>query len=501
MIRCCFTVVILLIPFATAGVIRLPNNGTNLANVTNSIKIVNKRQADYNQNTDPSGPLAMSPQHQQQQPSPSRMMSSSNFQGGGGGTGYNPGPNQNGNFNGRAPFQNGPSPMSSNFNAPGQGSQQFQNQQDQSSMFNNQPARNQQMYEQQNMNQRMPMMQSQGSPQSGQQGFNSQQQFQQNGYNNNPSQFGPNNQQSRIPQGGQIPQSQNSGLNQTKTQLSRQAPNTVDDYDFTLSNQYNNLYLNQYPVVPQKSVQNWIPQKPPQGANQNWWNVDYESGYESPNQYPRPYQQNQPGPQPVYQENQPPGLQYFYPPKTTPVTLEPHSTTRRTPPPPNYPGAYNPDYNQNNYAPNPNQNGNFNPLFNNNYNNPNNYYNPMPNGNYNPSGYNPYNNYQPQNGNRPPFVPPPNGPMPNGSPQQNNQDYYAGLYNQFHRTTTTTDMPSISVGKVPDTYSKSFNPYLGMTLGPRPVTPQMFWYSRYVDLTAQIAALPWNNVKNMKKKK
>jgi hypothetical protein len=64
-----------------------------------------------------------------------------------------------------------------------------------------------------------------------------------------------------------------------------------------------------------------------------------------------------------------------------------------------------------------------------------------------------------------------------------------------------TQMPGVwatppNVDGVQDTYSKSFNPYYGKDdyhWKPTGATPQNLWYSRYADLTVQIAAVPDSN--------
>ena len=74
-----------------------------------------------------------------------------------------------------------------------------------------------------------------------------------------------------------------------------------------------------------------------------------------------------------------------------------------------------------------------------------------------------------------------------------------GLYNYYGVTTASPSIPLMTVANVADTYSKSFNPYYGMTTMTTPSTPQNLWYSRYADLNYPIAAVPDSNYRNWKK--
>ena len=251
-----------------------------------------------------------------------------------------------------------------------------------------------------------------------------------------------------------------------KPQLARQ----VDDDAKPMSPNFKELYLVQYPTLPNQI--NYMNQEfattPQTNQNQNWWNFEPQLGYPINSPYHIPYQQNAEGPQPVYQENKPPALQFF----TYTTTQRPHITHTPTighvyMDPNNNPQNLN---NQNNQWSNPNQQWPINQ-----------------NQNQNSDQQWPLN----QNQNYPW-----NGQYGNN---QHQQDYYAGLHQQFYRMTTTTDMPNLTVKHIPDTYSKSFNPYEGQTARSRPVTPQALWFSRYADLTAPIAAVPFNNYKNIKK--
>jgi hypothetical protein len=308
-----------------------------------------------------------------------------------------------------------------------------------------------------------------------------QQQFQPNQFpeqrqQQQQQQFNPNSQYP--PQYQQQQQQQQYPLNQQNYQIDPNAPVTqqtppqsgqlttenkparqIDDALKPFDNAYKQQFLNQYPTQVDSSQQVW-PSNHHAGSSQNWWNVDPNfDGFPPKSPFEQPYQQNAQGPQPVYQENvQPPNPQFFIPTTTRVHTTASQPVLTTTP--------YNYNYNQN--YPNNNQYGN-------------NYYPP------NNSGYNP----QWQNGNYNP-----NWSF-NQNPNMNQQDYNSGIFQQFYRSTTTTDMPSITVKAVPDTYSKSFNPYDGMTERRKPVTPQVQWYSRYYDLTVPIAALPFNNYKNI----
>jgi hypothetical protein len=253
---------------------------------------------------------------------------------------------------------------------------------------------------------------------------------------------------------------QNGGQLTTDNKPARQIDDALQPFD----NAYKQLFLNQYPLQADSGPQ-ILPSNHHSGQSQNWWNVDPNfEGYPAKSPFDEPYQQNAQGPQPVYQENvQPPNPQFFIP-TTTRVytTMQPVLTTAPFNNNFNGGGGYDPNYPNNN-----NQNNGWN-------NQQQQQQWPMNPNNYNPN-WNTNNN--------------PNNP--------NQHEYNAGIFQQFYKSTTTTDMPSITVNGVPDTYSKSFNPYEGMTERRRPVTPQVQWYSRYYDLTAPIAALPFNNYKNI----
>lgn len=98
---------------------------------------------------------------------------------------------------------------------------------------------------------------------------------------------------------------------------------------------------------------------------------------------------------------------------------------------------------------------------------------------------------------------------PDFRPQPDNNQYNS--YNSYDSmiksstsstttsTKTTTKIPLITIESPQDSeqvYSKSFDPYAGMTTRPIPYTPQALWYSRYADFSAPIAAIPYNNYRN-----
>jgi hypothetical protein len=283
------------------------------------------------------------------------------------------------------------------------------------------------------------------------------------------------------------PQSQNGGPSTPDPKPPRQIDDGLRPFDPA----YKNLFLNQYNTGVDSSPQ-IQPVNHHQGASQNWWNIDPNFyGYPAKSPFETPYQQNGQPPFPVYQENvQPPNPQFFVPTTTRVYTTPPPPPTTTSVPYYNnnnnnngYNNGYPGNNNQQQWPMNPNNWRPSNPNWNPNNGNPNN-----GNPNWNP------NNGNPNNGN------PQQWPMnPNQNWNQGQQDYNSGIFQQFYRMTTTTDMPNYTVKHVPDTYSKSFNPYEGMTERRRPVTPQVAWYSRYYDLTVPIAALPFNNYKNIKK--
>lgn len=87
-------------------------------------------------------------------------------------------------------------------------------------------------------------------------------------------------------------------------------------------------------------------------------------------------------------------------------------------------------------------------------------------------------------------------PQPESYQLSNNQ-FYAST-SSSSSSSTKSDIPVITAKIVAqEFYSKSFDPYAGMTTRPIPVNPQALWFSRYADLSAPIAALPFNNYKNI----
>lgn len=92
----------------------------------------------------------------------------------------------------------------------------------------------------------------------------------------------------------------------------------------------------------------------------------------------------------------------------------------------------------------------------------------------------------------------------NQNNNNNNQNGWKPSYNFMRTTPRPSTSSSTSAynnywnyNDAGESYSKSFDPYAGMTTRQLPVTPQVLWFSRYVDLTAPIAAVPFSNYNNI----
>lgn len=57
----------------------------------------------------------------------------------------------------------------------------------------------------------------------------------------------------------------------------------------------------------------------------------------------------------------------------------------------------------------------------------------------------------------------------------------------------SSGIPVFTIEAPKENYSKSFDPYFGMTTRKIPKTPQAYWFSRYYGFTAPIAAIPFSN--------
>ncbi|CAF0958741.1 unnamed protein product [Brachionus calyciflorus] len=62
---------------------------------------------------------------------------------------------------------------------------------------------------------------------------------------------------------------------------------------------------------------------------------------------------------------------------------------------------------------------------------------------------------------------------------------------------TTSEIPVMTIEPLQENFSKSFDPYFGMTTRAIPVTPQALWFSRYFDFTAPINAIPFSHYNNI----
>ena len=57
----------------------------------------------------------------------------------------------------------------------------------------------------------------------------------------------------------------------------------------------------------------------------------------------------------------------------------------------------------------------------------------------------------------------------------------------------SSGIPVYTIEPPKENYSKSFDPYFGMTTRAIPKTPQNYWFSRYYGFTGPIAAIPFSN--------
>ncbi|RNA18619.1 hypothetical protein BpHYR1_046175 [Brachionus plicatilis] len=55
----------------------------------------------------------------------------------------------------------------------------------------------------------------------------------------------------------------------------------------------------------------------------------------------------------------------------------------------------------------------------------------------------------------------------------------------------SSEIPVFTIEAPRENYSKSFDPYYGMTTRKIPITPQAYWFSRYYGFTGPIAAIPF----------